>query len=297
MKEYNISISEENLEIKKIQEGYLNGFHIKNKGINYKGSVVTFGGSEGSSYYDMAKVIANNGYEVLSLYFFGQDNQPKELKRIPIEFFSNAIAYIKEHFLSLHPLTIVGASKGAELSLLLAEYYNEIDNLILIAPSSYRFQGLDIINNTSSWTFNGEDLPYIDFKNISIFEKIKINLQYTFMLPVKLKSYYDSAIKNYKDIESTRIKVEKFKGNILMLLGKEDGMWNSYSMAQKIREAKPDNTEIVAYENVGHAFGLDRVTGRYFIGGQSDLNKIALTKSCEKILDTLEIWYGVYAIS
>lgn len=293
MKEYNISLSEEDLDIRKFQQGYLNGFHIRNKETTHKGSVITFGGSEGSSYYNMAKVIANNGYEVLSLYFFGQDKQPKELNRIPIEFFSNAIAYIKENFLSLHPLTIVGASKGAELSLLLTEYYSEIDNLILIAPSSYRFQGLDILNSTSSWTCNGEDLPYIDFKNVAIFEKIKLHLQYTFMLPVKLKSYYDSAIKNSKNIESTRIKAEKFKGNILMLLGKDDGMWNSYSMAQKIKEAKPDNTEIVAYENVGHAFGLDRVEGRYFMGGQSNLNKIALTKSCEKILDTLEIWYTI----
>jgi len=240
----------------------------------------------------MAKVIANNGYEVLALYFFGQENQPKHLCRIPIEFFRNVIVYIKEHFTSLHPLSIIGVSKGAELALLLAENYNEIDNIILIAPSAYRFQGLDIRNFASSWTYNNEDLPYISFKNVSILEKIKINIEYAFMLPVKLKSYYDSAIENAINTEEARIKVEKFKGNILIFLGEDDGMWNSYSMAYKIKEAKTDNTEIVVYQNVGHAFGVDRVSGKYFMGGQNDLNKIALTRSYEKILDNLQIWHS-----
>jgi len=121
MKEYNFTVSDENLDVRKIQEGYLNGFHLKKKKIECKGCVITFGGSEGSSNYDMAQIIANNGYEVLALYFFGQKNQPKYLSRIPIEFFRNVIIYIKEHFTSLHPLSIIGASKGAELALLLAE--------------------------------------------------------------------------------------------------------------------------------------------------------------------------------
>ena len=291
MKEYNFSISEEDLDVMKVQEGYLNGFHLKKKETECKGSVITFGGSEGSSNYNMAKMMANNGYEVLSLYFFGKDNQPSQIRRIPIEFFSNVITYINKHFSSLHPLTLLGASKGAELSLILSEYYSEIDNLILIAPSAYRFQGWDMMNDVSSWTYNNKDLSYISLKNASIIEKVKINLQYALRLTVKEKSYHDSAIENSPNIEEARIKAEKFKGNILILLGKEDGMWNSYSMAQKIKEAKPDNTEVLVYEGVGHAFGVDRVCGKYFMGGQNDLNKIALTKSCEKILDTLQIWH------
>ncbi len=291
MKEYNLSTSEENLDIQKIQEGYLNGFHLKKKEVGYKGCVVTFGGSEGSSNYNMAKMIANNGYEVLALYFFGQENQPKQLSRIPIEFFNNAIVYIKKHISSLHPLSIIGASKGAELTLLLAENYSEIDNLILIAPSAYRFQGLGMRNCTPSWAYNNEDLPYISFNNVSAFERMKLDLEYSFLLPIKLRSYYDSAIKNAVNAEDARIKVERFTGNILILLGEDDGMWNSYSMANKIKEAKPDNIEIVVYQNVGHAFGVGRISGGYFMGGQNELNKIALTKSYEKILDYLQIWY------
>lgn len=292
MKTYKLSAAEENLDILKIQEGYLNGFCIKNKNVEYKGSIITFGGSEGSPNYNMAKLIANNGYEVLALYFFGQDNQPKELSRIPIEFFSDAIMYIKKHFFSLHPLSIIGISKGAELALLLSEYYAEIDNLVLMAPSAYRFQGIDSSNNASSWTFNNIDLPYISFKHVSLIQKLKINFEYKFMLPVKLKAYYDSAIKNADNIEEARIKAEKFKGNILILLGEDDGMWNSYNMANKIKKAKPDNTEIVIYQNVGHAFGEKRVSGRYFMGGQDNLNKIALAKSYEKVLDNLYSWHA-----
>jgi hypothetical protein len=32
-------------------------------------------------------------------------------------------------------------------------------------------------------------------------------------------------------------------------------------MAEKIKEPKPDYTEIIVYKNVGHAFGVNRVSG------------------------------------
>lgn len=42
--------------------------------------MVTFGGSEGSSNYAFAKELATEGYEVLSLFFFGMPNQMPTLK-------------------------------------------------------------------------------------------------------------------------------------------------------------------------------------------------------------------------
>ena len=54
MKTYKLSTDEENLDTLKIQEGYLNGFSIKNKNVEYKGSIITFVSSEGSPNYNMA---------------------------------------------------------------------------------------------------------------------------------------------------------------------------------------------------------------------------------------------------
>lgn len=289
--DYNYFIDEKGLDIKEINEGYLNGFHIRKQDIESKGSNITFGGSEGGSYYDIAKIIANHGYEVLALYFFGKANQPQSLNRIPLEFFREVLEYIKINFNSFHPITILSASKGAELALVLGEYYEEIDNLILIAPSAYRFQGIDFKEKGSSWTINNIDLEYISFDKVSLFEKSKLTGQFVFKKTKRLRAYYESAIKNAKNKELARIKSEKFKGNILLLMGEDDGMWNSYEMAKVIKESNPNSSEIVLYPNVGHAFGVDNVAGGYYMGGEIISNKEAFNDSTEKVILTIKRWH------
>lgn len=289
--DYNYFIDEKDLDIKEIHQDYLNGFHVKKQNKISKGSIITFGGSEGGSYYDIAKIVANHGYEVISLYFFGKTNQPQSLNRIPIEFFKKVLGYIEMNFESIHPITILSASKGAELALVLSEYYKEIDNLILIAPSAYRFQGLDSKETRSSWTLNKTDLPYISFDRVSLLERAKLTGQYIFKKPKKLRAYYESAIKNAKNKEEARIKTEKFKGNILLLMGEDDGMWNSYDMAKVIKRSNPDSTEIIVYPKVGHAFGVDNIAGGYYMGGDNISNKEAFNDSIEKIISAIKNWH------
>lgn len=291
-KDFHIWTGEKNLDILEVHEESLNGCHIKNKNMISKGNIITFGGSEGGSYYDMAKIIANHGYEVLALYFFGKPNQPKLLNRVPIEFFDKAIEYIKCHFDSKHPLTIVSASKGAELALVLSEYYTEIDNLILIAPSVYRFQGLDVYNSQSSWILKGKELPYISFERVSLLESIKLQFRFIFKLPQKFRPYYESAVKNAHNREEARIRVDNFQGKILMLVGQEDGMWNSHEMALMIKEQNPKSVDIVVYPNVGHAFGVEKISKGYFMGGDNESNKLAFNESIKKIISTLKQWYS-----
>lgn len=89
---------------------------------------------------------------------------------------------------------------------------------------------------------------------------------------------------------SIKNKNVEYKGSIITFGGSEGSPY--YNMANKIKKAKPDNTEIVIYHNVGHAFGEKRLSGRYFMGGQDNLNKIALAKSYEKVLDNLYSWHA-----
>ena len=65
---YNTNI--ENVTVKHIQGKYLNWFELTPKQVKYKGVIVTFGGSDWSTNYDVAVKFAEKWYQVLSLFFF-----------------------------------------------------------------------------------------------------------------------------------------------------------------------------------------------------------------------------------
>lgn len=45
---------QDNMTVETIEEGYVNGFHLVPDGILAEGTIFTFGGSEGSSNYELA---------------------------------------------------------------------------------------------------------------------------------------------------------------------------------------------------------------------------------------------------
>ena len=84
---------------------------------------------------------------------FAMKNQEQTLRKIPLEQFEDVINYINKNIKDNKPISVLGASKGAEYALNLASKYSEIDNLILMAPSSYNFAGLDFKDYGSSSTY------------------------------------------------------------------------------------------------------------------------------------------------
>lgn len=114
--------------VEHFESGRANGFHLKPEGPIDADPIVVFGGSEGSSNFDLSQEIAEEGYEVYSLFFFGADNQTEALNQVSIEFFDDFLNYAD---LVGEDVTVIGGSKGAELGLLLPNYYEGINNLVL----------------------------------------------------------------------------------------------------------------------------------------------------------------------
>lgn len=244
----------ESNKVQKVCEPNLNGYHIVGEEVK-KGTLILFGGSEGSSLYDFANRLAYEGIEVYPMYFFSRENLPSKLSEIPLEFFEKVLSYVKRTRVAKGDITVLGASKGAELTLLLSTIYKEIDKVILISPSSYVFQGLEYPLIKSSWKYNGVELPYIPNASANIIESIKVNLfswvvgQFRDSYP--FIKYYKSMIKNYKNIEDTRIKVENFKGKILIFCSGEDEVWPACEMADVIGKYHSD-TYIQNYPKATH---------------------------------------------
>lgn len=286
----------EGVTVTHVDQKAAQGFHFVPKELKHKGVIVVFGGSEGTPGYDQAKIFAQNGYEVFSMFMFGQPNQPKTLTKIPLEQFEDILSVINTEAVSETPITVFGASKGAEYALNLAAKYSEIDHLILVSPAAYTFAGLDFSQYASSWTWNGNELPYIDLKRSSlpIFLSGMVVPQ-VINSPVRYKGIYTSAINTDQNKEDKHIPVKETTAQILLIAGQEDQMWDSPSMAALIQKERPENTTLQIYEDAGHVFIGNGVmtSGNMLlrVGGTEEGNKKAQEESNRLMLKKLSQWH------
>ena len=276
------------VEVRVIDEDTFQGFHLIPEKKTHKGVVVCYGGSEGSPNFEEAQRLAKEGYETLAVFMFGMKNQQKTLVKIPLEQFEDVLKYVNKNIEGKTPITVLAASKGAEYALNLAKKYDEISNLVLIAPSAYTFAGLDFDNYGSSWTWKGKEIEYVDIKNSSFLTFIKnIIVPIIIKSPVQYKAIYDNAAE--QDLERTRklIPAQNIKANILMIVGEDDQMWGSYEMA-KIIQSYNKNAIISSHKNAGHIFEgngvLNTPNMRIRLGGTSDGNKKAKLEE-EKVIN------------
>ena len=276
------------VEVRVIDEDTFQGFHLIPEKKTHKGVVVCYGGSEGSPNFEEAQRLAKEGYETLAVFMFGMKNQQKTLVKIPLEQFEDVLKYVNKNIEGKTPITVLAASKGAEYALNLATKYDEISNLVLIAPSAYTFAGLDFDNYGSSWTWKGKEIEYVDIKNSSFLTFIKnIIVPIIIKSPVQYKAIYDNAAE--QDLERTRklIPAQNIKANILMIVGEDDQMWGSYEMA-KIIQSYNKNAIISSHKNAGHIFEgkgvLNTPNIRIRLGGTSDGNKKAKLEE-EKVIN------------
>ena len=280
-------IATDGVDVTYVDEGRMKGFRFVPKEKLHKGLVICFGGSDGSPNFDNAKRLAEEGYETFALFMYGMRNQEKTLRRIPLEQFEDVINYINKNVKDNKPISILTASKGSEYALNLASKYHEIDNLVLIAPSSYNFAGLDFKDYGSSWTYKGKELPYIDIKKSSLKSFLKnIIVPAIIKSPISFKDTYNSAIEKDSSSQEKLIPVKDVKANILMIVGEDDLMWDSLAMANKIKEENP-KAMIYSYKGAGHIFAGNGIINiknvRIATGGTAEDNKKAKIESIKAI--------------
>lgn len=275
------------VDVTYVDEGRMQGFRFVPKEKLHKGLVICFGGSDGGPNFETAKRLAEEGYETFALFMFGMKNQEQSLRKIPLEQFEDIISYVNENIKDKKPISILAASKGAEYALNLASKYPEIDNLILYAPSSYNFAGLDFKDYGSSWTYKGKELPYIDIKKSS-FKSFLKNIIGPALIksPISFKETYNSAIEKDSDRQEKLIPVKDVKANILMIVGEDDLMWDSLAMANKIKDQNP-KARIYSYKGAGHIFAGNGIINlgkaRIATGGSSEGNEEARNESRKTI--------------
>lgn len=271
------------------------GYLLTPREITHKTIIVTYGGSEGSSNLWEAYDLAQQGYKVYSLYFYGTHDLPAELEKIPLENFQAQLSWIKAKENGV-PLTVVAGSKGSEYALLGASTYPDlVKNLVLFAPTAYSFQGLsqsqqsNARNAAPSFTYEGSEVPYIPF--MSADPKAVGGMLFNMAIgnPVSYCAVYNSAIDGAQDLERSRIKSEKFPGNLLLIAGEDDHVWPSVRMAKTIKEHNPQ-AHLEIMQQAGHIFMGPTVSSGLDLGGSREANLEALRQSDEIVHDLLNSW-------
>ena len=286
------------ISVEYVDNGALQGFHLVPDNKLYNGVVVCYGGSDGSPFFNVAQKYAEKGYETLSVYMFGMKNQPETLNKVPIEQFEDVLDYIDNNIEDGAPITIIGASKGAEYVLNLAAKYDEISNVILLAPVAYSFSGLnyDDVSSSSSWTWEEEEVPYVDIRSIPfpIMAKemlIPMALGY----PITFRNVYAAALDADENKDEKLIPVQNIKGDILIIVGEDDQMMDTLAMAELIKNGA-ENVTVYSYENAGHIFMGDGIASEYGMrmrfGGTKEGNEKAMIESGKVMEEFLQAHHG-----
>jgi fermentation-respiration switch protein FrsA (DUF1100 family) len=154
--------------------------------------------------------LASHGYATLALAYFRLPGLPRGLVNIPLEYFGKAIARVRapitprNDFIAVHE-----TSRGGELALLLASLYADIRAVVTVVPSGVVFGGLGPsepgdLRPRGAWTLEGKPVP----------------------------------------LERATIPVERIKGPVLMVSGRDDQLWPPLELAEIARLASCPTEEI-----------------------------------------------------
>ncbi|MEM0577387.1 acyl-CoA thioester hydrolase/BAAT C-terminal domain-containing protein [Flavobacterium polysaccharolyticum] len=193
--------------------------------------IVGLGGSEGGNAWtsDYWKKTRNKfiekGYAFLAIGYFGCKNTPAILDKIAIEDVHNAIQEAsKNKKINKKKIAIVGGSRGADLALLIGSYYKNIKCVIGLVSSHAVFPGHTQEFNSSCWTFQGKQLPFVPVNDEAV----------PFLMKRDLRGTFEAMLKDSVAEEKALIKVENIKAPILLLSATKDEICPSTPMAEKI---------------------------------------------------------------
>jgi dienelactone hydrolase len=172
-------------------------------------------------------------YAVLALAFFGAEGLPRSLSRIPLEYFGKALDWLAaQPPVDPSRIGVLGISRGGELALLLGSVFPQIKSVVAYVPSNVVWGGCCDTRNEPSWTVEGRPLAFA-----SAF-----------------------GARDFASMERAAIKVEWIKGAVLLISGRDDRVWDSSGMSEKVmarlqRNQFPYPYKHLSYDGAGHAIG------------------------------------------
>lgn len=219
-----------------------------------------FGGSGGGIDFARraAALLSSRGIPSLALAYFAYPGRPAQLAHIEVEYFQNAIRWLRDRVGNEKAfVTVMGQSRGGELSLILASLLrDEINQVVARVPSHIVWS-----QKAPSWIYQGASLKNISMLSIpeivAEYELLRKTGEYIAHTPLFMK-----ALTRLEEAsQDAAIEVEKFNGKILLISGEDDQMWPSSWFSDRVMErmhafGKGDQIRHLKYPNAGHSIPI-----------------------------------------
>jgi dienelactone hydrolase len=267
-------------------------------------AVMVVGGSSGGLVFasQVAALLASHGFVGLALAYFNHENLPPHLIDIPIEYFSETIAWLSsQSSVRKESIGVMGISRGAELALILGARSSSIRSVVAYSPSSVVWSGLrgDVPSDKAAWAMSGVPIPYSSLMSPRL---AAIRSRVFETSPVELTPMFEAAMAGPLPAESF-IPVEKTKGPILLVSGEDDRMWPSTRMGAQIMERlrtqrHPFPSRHLHFPGAGHLMRSPGVStrvlhGKFAFGGESTAqakaNRTAWAATLSFLAETLRL--------
>ena len=193
--------------------------------------IVAFGGAEGGIDWHRNHMkgkrdsLIQKGYAILAIGYFNANGTPRNLDRISLDAISDTIMNIaKNSKIDESKIALVGGSRGGELVLNLASRFKHFNAVIAMSTSNVSFPAITWSANTSSWTYKGEEIPYVPAPLKTISPALKGDL-YT---------AHKMMLEDEEAVKKAEIEVENINGAILILSGKTDDQWPASELSDQL---------------------------------------------------------------
>ncbi|MCK0112062.1 acyl-CoA thioesterase/BAAT N-terminal domain-containing protein [Ornithinimicrobium sp. F0845] len=274
--------------------------------------VLLLGGSDGGSLDHAASLLADEGYVVLALAYFGVEDRPPTLVGIDLDDIDGAVAWLLARpDVSGWEVAVVGISRGAELALQLASDNPRVGAVIAVAPSALRQPGLTANFSDftqAAWVRGADPLPF-NASTLGVRDWIGTAWGMLRRRPMRQVASFREDLRHPDRVRRAGIPVERCTGPILLVSGEADQLWPSAEFADLIlarlhEHGRAEIAEDVRYAGVGHfvAFpmgipGLPPSTGMrptsFFaidFGGEPAQHAAAALDAWVRQLDFLDRW-------
>jgi dienelactone hydrolase len=219
-------------------------------------AVLVLTGSAGGAAHREAELLAARGFPALALAYFGYPGRPPSLSLQPLEYFLEAIRWLRRHpAVSAATVAVVGHSRGGELALLLAATYPEVGAAVALAGSGLTWGAVDgAATDVAAWSIQGGPVPHVPLS----LADIKSHLTFTGE-PVSYAPAFRAALaRGYPD--GAEIPVERARGPLLLVSGDDDAVWPAADLSRIVadrldRLGSPEASAHLVLADAGHGLG------------------------------------------
>ena len=158
------------VQARRIRQPFFGEFFSPAKTGSRRPGILVFGGSEGGlSTTGIAQLYASHGYPTLALAYFDEPGLPRNLVRIPLEYFATALHWLgRQPGVASSKLAVEGISRGSEAAQLLGIHYPQLVHAVIaMVPSNGAVCGITRFTGTgggqcigAAWAFGGKEIPY-----------------------------------------------------------------------------------------------------------------------------------------